>query len=589
MDDVVYQDPEVEMLVLNKQDGYKYRERRQDDWTENYTLYRDKVTTNRLTQRQSVNLPLMKQHLRVLLNNIDDMPVLYFQNLDNDKQKEVFQNEYWKWTAEQNRMEILDIVDKRQDLFFGRTFDQWQIIDGAIKMSIIDPEDILVSRYVNPTDLHTSRFLIHTHIFVPLSSLKLNKDYDPHEVAELEKWYATDIGLIKAAENVDSLQRKNEKMVALGLVDVNNPVLGETYVELTMHFLWRDGEKDAEKQMMAKQIFLYIEADNHCILLKKPLEDVIGVTKDHFWRTHFPYNSWADDIDMQDFWTDGVADIVRTPNKVLNAWFSQMVENRTLRNLNMQVYDGTKEGFTPSTYNPSAWGWFAVPGKPSEVYQQMEVADLSDSIDEITMVTQMIEKATGATSTLQGAQTENKITLGEVQLALGEAKDRVKGISKFYTQVWKDRGEMFLKLIEAAPEKLDAVKIYKKGKNTDNIYSRQIEPADWMTELGYSTKVWSQDEKDTQDTKQLEKLNAVRSLFPGNMKMDEITKQKALEFAGVQPDDINAIMEEEQRNMAVMRQNSAMAQTMGAGMVPGGNGNVPQGGISAQPMPVAQM
>jgi hypothetical protein len=159
---------------------------------------------------------------------------------------------------------------------------------------------------------------------------------------------------------VDSLQRKNEKMVALGLVDVNNPVLGETYVELTMHFLWRDGEKDAEKQMMAKQIFLYIEADNHCILLKKPLEDVIGVTKDHFWRTHFPYNSWADDIDMQDFWTDGVADIVRTPNKVLNAWFSQMVENRTLRNLNMQVYDGTKEGFTPSTYNPSAWGWFAV-------------------------------------------------------------------------------------------------------------------------------------------------------------------------------------------------------------------------------------
>ena len=179
-------DPELQMLINNKESGYNYRQRRQEDWLENYTLYRDKVTINRLTQRQSVNLPLMKTTLRTLLKDVDDMPVLFFENLDNDKEAQVFQNEYWKWTGEQNHIDLQDIVDKRQVFHFGRSFDQWQIVDGKVKMTVQDPEDILVSRYTDPFDLHSSRFLTHTHIFVPLSSLKNNPDYDQKEVAELE-------------------------------------------------------------------------------------------------------------------------------------------------------------------------------------------------------------------------------------------------------------------------------------------------------------------------------------------------------------------------------------------------------------------
>lgn len=34
-----------------------YRERRHSEWTENYILYRYRVVTNRLTQRQSINVP----------------------------------------------------------------------------------------------------------------------------------------------------------------------------------------------------------------------------------------------------------------------------------------------------------------------------------------------------------------------------------------------------------------------------------------------------------------------------------------------------------------------------------------------------
>jgi hypothetical protein len=547
MDKIRPDAPELSMLKLNKESGYNYRERRQSDWKENYTLYRDKVTINRLTQRQSVNLPLMKQTIRTLLKDVDDMPVLYFENLDNDKDAEIFQNEYWKWILDFNHMELKDIIDKRQVFLFGRSFDQMQIEYGKITITIQDPEDILVDRYMDPADLDSSRFLIHTHIFKPLSVIEQNPDYDKKAIADLKQWYATEQGLIKSQENKGMLTEKNQKMADMGLSDVNDPVLGETVVELSMHFVYHKEKNEDE------QLYLYVECDDMRILMKKRLEEVIGSTPDHYWRNHFPYNTWADDLDRQDFWSDGIGDIVRTPNKVLNSWFSQLVENRTLRNFGMNYYDATKEGFSPQTFDPVPGGWYPLPGKPSDVYQKVDIPDLSESLDEMTFVITMLEKATGGTATQQGVQTANRTTLGEVQLALGEAKARIKGMSKFYTAAWKSRGEKFLKLIEAAPQKLDAVKIYKKGKNTNAMFSREIEPKDWVTKSGYATKVWSQDEKNSIDQSKLEKINMAVMNMPGNPKLMEIYQRKLLEMAELTPDEINEVMgQEEQKQQALM-------------------------------------
>jgi hypothetical protein len=545
--------PELQMLINNKESGYNYRERRQEDWLENYTLYRDKVTINRLTQRQSVNIPLMKQTIRTLLKDVDDMPVLYFENLDNDETAEVFLNEYWKWTVEQNNLEIQDIVDKKQVFLFGRSFDQWQVVDGKIKVTIQDPQDILVSRYTDPTNIHSSRFLVHTHIFKPLSELEANPMYDKEAIKQLKAFYATEQGLIKASDNLDMLTEKNRKLAEMGVDDIDDPILGETYVELCLHFVYRNDEKDSEGNTLDEQLFLYVEADSQQILSKKPLEEVIGKTKDNYWQTHYPYNSWADDVERQDFWSDGIADIVRTPNKVVNSWFSQLVENRTLRNFGMHYYDSSIEGFQPSTFNPIPWGWYGVPGKPSEIMQKVDIPDLSESLDEMQYVIGLVEKATGATATQQGAKVERNITLGEVQLALGEAKERIRGMSKFYTPCWKQRGVMFLKLIEAAADKLDAVKIYKQGRNTRQIFAREISPKDWQTKSGYQTKVWSQDEKRSQDVETLQKLNAVKSFMPDNPKLDEVYKRKLLEFGGLNPEDINEIMqfEEQKQNQVI--------------------------------------
>jgi len=538
---------ELQMLTNNKTTGFNYRERREKHWRDNYELYRDEVQINRLTQRQTVNVPLMKTQLRTLLKDIDDMPVVAFENLDNDKEKEIFLNEYWKLVLDENNAKIQDIVDKKQDFFFGRTFDSWQIEDGKIVFDIEDPEDILVDRFMNPYNIDSSRFLIHTHIFVPLSELEQNEDYDQERVAELKTFFESQLGIVKANDNENSLTRKNQKMSDLGVQDMDDPLLGETYVELSIHYVKRDVDGE-------DRIIVYVEAENQQILMRKDQEEIIGVTEDNFWTNHYRYNTWGDDVDKQDFWTDGIADIIRVPNQILNTWLSQKVENRTMRNFNMHYYDSSlaEEGFTPSTFNPVPWGWYPIPGDPNKVLKTVEIPELRDSIADMEYLQGLTEKATGATSTQQGVQTERQVTLGEVELAQGEAKARTQGISKFYTHAWEQRAKKFLKLIEAAPEKIDAVKLFKKGRNTDDIHEREVAPKDWMSKSGYRVKVWNQDEKKANEEDSLNKLNAVWLNMMDNPKLKEIYNRKLLEFADLEPDEITDVMEYEKTKPAMM-------------------------------------
>ena len=552
--------PKQQMLYDIRTSAINYKQRKSEDWRKNYTLYRDRIETNRLTQRQSVHVPFMKQTLATVLKDIDDSPAVNFESLDNDKELEVYVNAYWEWTLQQNLMDIKDLVDKKQDLFFGRTFDQMQIVDGAIKFAIVDPEDMLVDRYVDPTDLDTARYLVHQHVFVPLSTLELNKDYDQQAIQDLKMWFATEKGLIKATQNTNSLDQKQERQSKLGVLDAFQPILGETYVELTITYLKqeRDG-KEAE-------IYVLVEADNNTMLMEKPQAEMIGPTKDDYWKTHFIYNSWADDVDMQDFWTDSKADICRPANIILDVFFSQLIENRTLRSFGMNFFNSNLEGFTPQTWAPQPFGAYGIPvplgGNITENIQRIEIPDLSESLDEMRYVQEMSERATGATATQQGVQTDRKVTLGEVQLALGEAKSRIKGMSKLYTACWKKRAEKFLKFIEAAPNKLDAVKIYKKGRNTNEQYGREIDPKDWHSAAGYTIKIWSQEDKDQSDTQTLQKMSAAVANMPGNQALMTEYQQKLLEFSKLPPEKILEILQAEKDRLT-------QAAQMGQGMMQG--------------------
>lgn len=550
----LYPDPEIEILSLNKESGFNYRQRRQEEWKETYLLYRDNVLINRLTQRQSVNLPLMKMFIRTLLKDIDDMPLIEFENLDNNKDAEIFYNEYWKYVLEKNKMGLKDIADKKQVLLFGRSFTQMQIVDGEVKFTIIDPNDILVDRYADPTDLDTARFLIHTNIFVPLSSLENNPNYDQEKIKELKVWFASEKGLLKSQENEKVRREKEEKMAEMGVPDVYNPVLGETIVELSLHFMyWREPQDKEEK------LYLMVEAENSKVLMKKPLDKVIGKTKDDYWKNHYPYVSWTDDVEMQDFWSDGIGDMIRTPNKILNVWFSQLVENRTLRSFGMNYYNSSIEGFTPETFEPQAWGWYPIPGDPNQLIKRVEIPDLSESLDEMQFVINILEKSTGATATQQGAPIQKQITLGEVQLALSEAKERIKGWSKFYVPAWKERGEKFIKLLEAAEDKIKAVKIFKKGRNSQEIYQREISPKDWKSKEGYQVRVWTIEDKTNEENEAITKLSAVIQNIPDNPKLRDIFKRKLLEFAGLSPQEVSEVMEVEvQKTTTLQNQPNAL-------------------------------
>lgn len=568
----------LEKLRVNKHGAFLFRRRRQPDWTDNYTLYRDKVQLNRLTQRQSVNIPLIKSSIKTLLKDIDDPPILYFVNLDNNDQAEVYYNEHWHQSSIENETILKDIVDKRQVMLFGRSFKFLNIENGRFVYEIVAPDDVLIDRYVDPTDIDSARFLIREHIYKPLSSLKLEKRYDQKAVARLETFLGTKAGLIRATENQLDWVEKNRKMASMGVIDVWAPTLGETYVELNDWYIFEPNEKTGRDE-----ITYLTTAEDMEVLCSAPLESYIGETKDHYWTNHFPATTWGDESERTDFWSDGVADSLRTLNKVMNSWFSQMVENRTLRNYGMNFYNSSlgPEGFTPQTFEPVPWGWYPIPvaanGKLGDAIMNVPVPDLEDTLKEMEFIQTIAQQTSAATTFQQGVEEKQQVTLGEVQLLLSNAKERVKSMAVYYTASWEDFGEKFVKMLEAAPDLIDPMTISKKGRLSNKQYSKTISSEDWKSNNGWKCEVKMKQDQLAQDADSLQKLNYTKSLMPANSTLDTIIKKKSLEFADLSASEISEVMKEDEmamKNMAMMGgqpQNGQMmlpAQTAQPAQVP---------------------
>lgn len=556
----------LEKLRINKETAYKHRRRRHFDWTDNYTLYRDKVQLNRLTQRQSVNIPLIKSSIKTLLKDIDDPPILYFSNLDNNDQAEVYYNEYWKYVAQRNNLILKDIQDKRQVMLFGRSFKFMNIVDGHFFFEIVDPQDVLIDRYVDPTDIDSARYLIRQHIYRPLASLGTNPKYDNPAVKRIQDYLGSDAGLVKAEANQLDWVEKQRREASLGVIDAFAPQLGETYVELNEWFIKEFDQK--KKQDVIRYI---VTAEDMEVLYAANLEDCIGETQDDFWQSHYPASTWGDETERTDFWSDGVADTLRTLNKVLNSWFSQMVENRTLRNFGMNYFNSslTDEGFLPQTFEPVPWGWYPIPagdnGKLGDQIMRVDVPDLTDTMKEIEFIMQIAQQASAATTMQEGVKPEaQQITLGEVQLLLKSAQERVKSMSVYYTESWKDFGLKYTKMLEAAPDLIDPVTINKKGRLTSKNYSKTISPQDWYTNQGHKVEVLMKEDMQAKTADDLQKLQYSKALMPMNKILDTIIKKKSLEFADLSSSEISEVIKEDEVDM---QNQAALAQQ---GMQPGG-------------------
>ncbi|NCN28250.1 hypothetical protein GW915_11825, partial [bacterium] len=62
-------------------------------------------------------------------------------------------NAYWKDYLWRDKLEIKDIVDKKQVLIYGRTWKILNIVQGLPICEIFDPYDVLVDRMADPSDL----------------------------------------------------------------------------------------------------------------------------------------------------------------------------------------------------------------------------------------------------------------------------------------------------------------------------------------------------------------------------------------------------------------------------------------------------
>lgn len=543
---LIITEPEMVILQIEKEAAFAFRKRRHLDWRDNYTLYRDKIIPNRLTQRQTVNIPLMKYALGTIMKDIDEAPALYFKNLDNNEQKEVFYNEYWKEMSVRNKMIIQDIIDKKQALLYGRTFKKLNIENGQFTFEIIDPQDILVDRYIDPSDLDSTRVLIQTDIYRTLSQILENDDYKSKGQDKLRLYYTESDAQLEQDDTLNKIQEKNARMQDMGLEDALDPEVGETYIELNEIY-----RKEYDEEKGEEIYYLYtvaVPGGQMIELQKERLCDVIGETEDNFWYNHLPFNSWATDPERTDFWSDSPADILRGSNQVLNSWYSQLIENRTLRNFNMHYYDSSDPNFVPQTYDPVPWGWYPIPGKPSDVLQTVEVPDLSDSLDEMEFVLRIAEKAVAATSAQTGDIEQKQVTLGEVQLALANAQERVRSIATFYTEGWRDFGMKYIKMLEAASDDIEPVTITKEGRLGRKMYQKEVSPKQWLTKSGYKVEVKLLDDKQAADVDRLQKLNATLQAMPTNVPLRTIYNRKLLEFADLTVEEMQQVEEFENQN-----------------------------------------
>ena len=562
----------IAKLEREREMAIAYQFRRHEPISENYTLYRDTVQINRLTQRQAVNIPLMKETIKTLLSEIDEAPDIEFKNQDNWKKSD-FQmsslaqipdmtydsleaeytlNEYWNYEMERVDMENLDIQDKKNVLLCGRSFMKLNFLDGLFEPEVMDFYDVVVDPKMKPHNLDSARYVIHQNIYKALNDILANDKYSEEGKSQLKDLMLSQQGLILGNQNKLALDQKKERMVDMGVEDqerLEDLFMGaDVIVSLTEHYTlkWNATKKKYEK-------YVVVLAQDGVILYEETLMKTLGVD---FW----PFVTWASDLDVSDVWTDGEADIVRVINKVLNAWISQGSENRTLRNWGMRFYD-TTTGFNPQTFTPEPFGFYPVPGDPNKILKDVSIPDMKDSLPEMEFLIRLIEKATATPAGEKGVSEKKQITLGEIQMVLGKASERVKGMAKFYRRARKEFAEKWFAIIDANVAPSESVTLFKMSSK-GQLVPKEVKRNDWKSKAGYRVRATSTSEQEAEDTQGIQKLIAIKGQFPNNPVLGKILEKRLLEMGDVNPEEIKEILgwEEQQLNMMQQIPQPAMGQ-----------------------------
>ena len=525
----------IEQHRREKDDSIRFKERRTEQWNENYLLYRDKVITNRLTQRQPVNIPVIRETIQSWISKIDEEPQLSFSargRSPRDKRGELYVNEMWDFTYDAEKLELKDNMEKKIVGLQGRTFKYWYYADGQVKCSVIDPYDVDIDPRVNPFDLNTATYINHKNIFIPLRRILSNPTYRADGKAALKQYLDSKQGVLQAHTNQEEYEMRQARLNDLGANNYDEYRASDVMVELNRSFklIWDNTEKKFVR-------YLIVTAMDTVVLYARPLKEAIGID-------FLPWVTWASDPDINDIWSDGVADSVRTVNKVINMYFSQDLENRTYRNFGMYFYNTQNGQFQPQAFEAKPFGMYGVPGNPDEIIKQMQIEPLADTTNAMEYLKNLVQSSVAQTPSERGEQLKSRTTLGEVQLNLQASKGRNEVVTKQYRSAWEESGRIWYELLKN--NAVGTKTLFKRAKNGE-MYTKEIGPSDWKVPAGYETKVVLKSEREQNDDVEFQKLQFIKQSFATNPTAVRIARRKELELLGWDPDEIDEVMQAEEQ------------------------------------------
>lgn len=536
----------MQKLLAEKKSGRELQKRKHTDWDENYELYRNRVKTNRLTQRQAVNIPLMKETVKTLLSRIDDPPNVEWKELSGDEYKELIYQEIWNQQMKDNNVELIDILDKKNVLLYGLSVKKLNLCDDGIETTVQDIYDTIFDPLMKPWDIDSARFVVFQNIFRSVREILADPKYSDKGKEQLKIWVDSTPGITQSNLNREQWEKKMERSIAMGIANADFPLYagGDRIINLSEHLtnIW-----DTKTEKFVKRVVIY--ADDKIELYNETLKECLGID---FW----PCVLWSEDPETNDTYPDSVADLVRTPNKVLNVWFSQEIENRTLKNFNMHWFI-PGQNYTPQTYTPGPG--MMLPAPPGEdinkVLKPVEVGDLSGNWDAISALTNIVERGSGATALEKGQAEPGSQTLGEIQILVGKANERTTAMAKFYRLAWYELAWKWDKMMHAnAPAFL---KLYKQSQS-GKIYPKRVYSKDWISDVGYEPTVRSTSEQETETTKGIQKFLFILQQFPNNPALREIAQKRMLEMVDLTPEELKQVSEAEQQ--AVQQPQAAPVQ-----------------------------
>lgn len=540
----------ITKLLNEKKSAREFQSRKHSDWNENYELYRNKVKTNRLTQRQTVNVPLMKETIKTLLSKIDDAPSVKWRERSGDEMKELIYQEKWEKTYRDQDLELKDIVDKKNVFLYGISTKFLNLKKGGVSISVLDTFDVVYDPMTKPFDAESARFIIRQNIFRPLRDILADERYTQKGRDELKHWLASDKGIVQSGKNREEWQKALERLRSMGVGSDDFALYagGDVVVNLTEHYtsLW-----DTAQKKFVRHVVTY--ADDTIELMDETLKDLIGIEE-------WPFEMWCEDPETNDVYPDGVADLVRTPNKILNIWFSQQVENRTLQNFQMHWFDATQQGYQPQTYEPGPGRMLPAPGDPNKTIMPVAINGLDETFKAMEYLVSMVERGTGATALEKGIPEQGVQTLGEVQLLVGKATERAKTMSKFYRTSWYRLAKKWDLMMQA--NSFPKETLYKTGLD-GKMYDKVVYQSDWKSTAGYEPEVASSSEQESDEVRSLQKFGFVMQQFPNNTALKKILQQRELKILDLTPAELKSVEDEEMR-LATMPQQPAQPQDQNA-------------------------